>query len=238
MTLSYLALALVYLTASDASLPYPNSQVLSYAKSDEGLNTQCYNTSYGNSTKGVCWDFAACAISTRLTGSLPWNCGRSGNLQTGLCGAAGGDDYKRRPECYVWGEEIAPPTGTWSNIWNKKATSFIDQGVLPGDVLQLDNYTSTCGGNVWEQTDGGPHTAIIQEVHKKSLSVCHQHWKGNYNAVCGYIFFGWYKKCTTQHWDYRYDALKIYRPGPSKIGDGDRCTKCQKFEEALMYERT
>ena len=223
----------IYLTGSDTSsvAKTPEERVLSYAKHDEGLNTQCYNISYGHSTKGVCWDLAACAISTSLArGSMPWNC-----RGTGLCGAAGADDYKKRPECYVWGQEVAPPTGNWSNIWNEENTSFVDQGVKPGDVLQLDNYTANCGESVWEGTDGGPHTAIITKVHKKSLTVCHQHWKGNYNAVCGYTFFHWFKKCD-RHWTYSYDTLKVYRPGPSSTGDNNtQCSKCRIFDEAWMY---
>ena len=81
-------------------------------------------------------------------------------------GAAAGDDYKKRPECYVWGAAVEPPAGSWDEVWNANG-SFVTAGVQPGDVLQFDNYTASCGVRLWEGTAGGPHTAVIILVGNK-----------------------------------------------------------------------
>jgi len=59
------ALVVLYVTASTCGTSSNSERVLSYAncKRDEGLNTQCFNISYHNSTKGVCWDLA---VSTSI----------------------------------------------------------------------------------------------------------------------------------------------------------------------------
>lgn len=87
----------------------PAQQVLAYARDGAGTNTACYE----NRTTGVCWDLAACAVSSTL-GDAPWRCDAArGGPGGGMCGAVAGDDYKKRPECYVWGAAVEPPAGSW-----------------------------------------------------------------------------------------------------------------------------
>jgi hypothetical protein len=221
--------------------------VLAYAKADAGLNTGC-DRPIGT---GQCWDLAACAIYQKV-GIIPWNCGTallphnessaspsppstlasSPEVGGGRCGAEGRDDYKVRPLCYLWGQEVAAPGGNWDNVWNPPAMgSFVTQGVQPGDILQFDNYVATCNGTVYESTGGGPHTAVIIAVRDKTLEVCHQHWGGVEAGVCGFSFFTWYDACllngTKTH--YSFDALKIYRPASTSTGGSRGCTYCRSL---------
>jgi hypothetical protein len=201
------------------NLTSPEPEVLAYAKADQGGNTACYAAR----SEGVCWDLAACAVSSRLH-VVPWYC-RKGSGGGGLCGSEAGDDYKARPECYVWGTEVVPPSGSWDNIWNRADETFVKHNVRPGDVLQFDNYTARCGQQIWESTAGGPHTAIISQVGSKNLTVCQQHWNGDFDGACGYVFFGWFEACAS--YTYSFDALKIYRPGPSMTGRDSKCQTCR-----------
>jgi hypothetical protein len=158
----------------------------------------------------------------------PWDCSNTlGGTRPahGLCGAAGGDDYKLRPRCYVWGDEVAPPSGGWGAVWNS-GESFVAAGVQPGDVLQFDNYQAMCDGSVWESTGGGPHSAVVSAVADKTLAVCQQDWNGVYNDQCGWVFFDWFNRCTSGQWTFSYDALVIYRPDSSDGGSSAPCQKC------------
>ena len=92
----------------------PAQQVLAYARDGAGTNTACFE----DRTTGICWDLAACAVSSTL-GDAPWRCDAAlGSPGGGMCGAAAGDDYKKRPECYVWGAAVEPPAGSWDEVWN------------------------------------------------------------------------------------------------------------------------
>ncbi|EOD07975.1 hypothetical protein EMIHUDRAFT_218004 [Emiliania huxleyi CCMP1516] len=206
----------------------PAQQVLAYARDGAGTNTACFE----DRTTGICWDLAACAVSSTL-GDAPWRCDAAlGSPGGGMCGAAAGDDYKKRPECYVWGAAVEPPAGSWDEVWNANG-SFVTAGVQPGDVLQFDNYTASCGVRLWEGTAGGPHTAVIILVGNKTLAVCHQHWNDETDDMCGYTFFRWSERCD-EPWSYHYDDLKIYRPGPSATGGGERCGHCRDVVDRIV----
>eukprot|EP00462_Mataza_sp_D1_P006354 CAMPEP_0175123582 /NCGR_PEP_ID=MMETSP0087-20121206/2323_1 /TAXON_ID=136419 /ORGANISM="Unknown Unknown, Strain D1" /LENGTH=226 /DNA_ID=CAMNT_0016405289 /DNA_START=210 /DNA_END=890 /DNA_ORIENTATION=- len=214
-----------------------------YATSLQKQDTACYHTRY----KGVCWDLAACAVSrgASLNNPVPWDCSRTLNGTRppyGLSGADalfddinGGfsDDYKDRPECYVWGVEISPPSGSWTSIWNSTASNksavatatFQSVGVQPGDILQFDNYWAKCGDDYWESTGNGPHTAVIADVGAQDLTVCHQNWNNVSSTACGYTFFGWFTACKLK-WLYHYDALKIYRPARGTQQKSGPCDSC------------
>lgn len=95
--------------------PTPVEQAVSHqVLSLDGTDSACTRPA----GSGVCWDLAACAIAD-VGLAPPYSCSPGSH---GLCGADAGDDFKRRPGCYVWGEEVLPPTnGTrtgWDLLWN------------------------------------------------------------------------------------------------------------------------
>ena len=90
-----------------------------------------------------------------------------------------------------------------------------------------------CGDTVWEDTAGGPHTAVIIVVTDKTLAVCHQHWSNVHDDICGYTFFRWFEDCQ-QEWSYHFDALKIYRPGPSSTGSAAQCDACRGVVDRIV----
>ena len=81
--------------------------------------------------------------------------------------------------------------------------------------------------------DGRPHTAVIILVGNKTLAVCHQHWNDETDDMCGYTFFRWSERCDEPWSRYHYDDLKIYRPGPSATGGGERCGHCRDVVDRI-----
>ena len=103
--------------------PSPDEQAVAReALARNGTDSACTR----EQGSGVCWDLAACAIADAGL-PPPYSCTDEGN---GKCGAS--DDFKRRPRCYVWGEELpAPTTGnrtSWDVLWNNGGhSSFVAQ---------------------------------------------------------------------------------------------------------------
>lgn len=217
--------------------------VKEYAEHTVGRTTDCY---HGRNV-GVCWDLAACAVMQGAgLPSVPWDCRNRTEVALGLPasvphGLGTRDDYKDRPNCYVFGDDIAPPGGNWEIIWDlvprhdaNVRPTFHNADVRPGDILQLDNYTALCNGTVWESTDEGPHTAVIVAVGDRYLTVCQQNWNQTQQDMCGWEFFTFTVACHGP-WTYSFDAMHVYRPAVTAGGHGPVCDKCYfDWAEALV----
>ena len=161
------------------------------AENATATNTKCYGNS-NHDGEGICWDLAACAVM-RAIGQPTWS-GGGNSISVGH-----GSDGSVKDPLYTWGELIQ--TGAyWDNLILRGTNegykenpehSFVKAGVLPGDVVQYENFHLYCGSR-HHAGAAGHHTAVVKEVHDTYLKVCQQNFAGNRDDVCGWNMFHCY----------------------------------------------